>query len=70
MTTNEPLDDAAAERAETMAEREAAAQGAPDPTDLSITFTPRQILGGFALLAALVMLLRRKRRDPDSGKPD
>ncbi len=37
----------------------------PDPSDLSITFTPRQILGGFALLAALVMLLRRKPRKPD-----
>jgi len=35
----------------------------PNPSDLSVAFTPRQILGGFALLAALVMLLRRKRRD-------
>jgi hypothetical protein len=70
MTTNEALDEAAAERAEAMAEREAAAQGRLDPSDLSITFTPRQILGGFALLAALVMLLRRKRREPARGEPD
>jgi hypothetical protein len=34
----------------------------PDP-DLSVALTPRQILGGFALLAALVMLLRRRKRD-------
>jgi MYXO-CTERM domain-containing protein len=34
-----------------------------DPSDLSIAFTPKQIIGGFALLAALVMLLRR--RNPD-----
>ena len=35
-----------------------------DP-DLGVAFTPRQILGGFALLAALVMLLRRRTRDRD-----
>ena len=27
-----------------------------------IAFTPRQILGGFALLAALILLLRRRNR--------
>jgi hypothetical protein len=32
-----------------------------EPTDLSIALTPRQILGGFALLATLVMLLRRRK---------
>jgi hypothetical protein len=37
----------------------------PDPSDMAIAFTPRQILGGFALLAALVMLLRRRNRDRD-----
>jgi len=30
---------------------------------LEIAFTPRQILGGFALLAALILLLRRRKRD-------
>lgn len=30
---------------------------------LEIAFTPRQILGGFALLAALILLLRRRNRD-------
>jgi MYXO-CTERM domain-containing protein len=30
-------------------------------TGLEIAFTPRQILGGFALLAALILLLRRRR---------
>jgi len=34
-----------------------------DPTDLSIALTPKQIIGGFALLAALVMLLRRRKPD-------
>ena len=41
-----------------------------DPTDLTIAFTPRQILGGFALLAALVMLLRRRNRDQDRSERD
>lgn len=31
-------------------------------TGLEIAFTPRQILGGFALLAALILLLRRRKR--------
>ena len=29
---------------------------------IDIAFTPRQILGGFALLAGLILLLRRRRR--------
>ena len=32
------------------------------PSGLEIAFTPRQILGGFALLAALILLLRRRKR--------
>ena len=32
-------------------------------TGLEIAFTPRQILGGFALLAALILVLRRRKRD-------
>ena len=40
------------------------ANSGADP-DLGVAFTPRQILGGFALLAALVMLLRRRSRDRD-----
>ena len=31
-------------------------------TGLEVAFTPRQILGGFALIAALILLLRRRRR--------
>jgi hypothetical protein len=31
---------------------------------LEVAFTPRQILGGFALLAALILLLRRRKRGP------
>ena len=27
-----------------------------------VAFTPRQILGGFALLAALILVLRRRKR--------
>ena len=30
--------------------------------DLAIAFGPRQILGGFALIAALILLLLRRRR--------
>lgn len=33
-----------------------------EPTDLSIALTPRQIIGGFALLAGLVVVLRRRGR--------
>jgi MYXO-CTERM domain-containing protein len=33
----------------------------PSSSGLEIAFTPRQILGGFALLAALILLLRRRR---------
>jgi MYXO-CTERM domain-containing protein len=29
---------------------------------IDVAFTPRQILGGFALLAALILLLLRRRR--------
>jgi hypothetical protein len=29
---------------------------------VEVAFTPRQILGGFALLAALILLLRRRKR--------
>jgi len=34
----------------------------PPRPELEIAFTPRQILGGFALLAALIALLLRMRR--------
>ena len=33
------------------------------PSGLEVAFTPRQILGGFALLAALILFLRRRKRD-------
>ena len=36
-----------------------------EPGELTVAFTPRQILGGFALLAALVLLLRRRNRRRD-----
>jgi hypothetical protein len=32
------------------------------PSGLEVAFTPRQILGGFALLAGLILLLRRRKR--------
>ena len=38
-----------------------------DPADFAITLGPKQIVGGFALLAALVMLLRRLGRDRRRG---
>ena len=34
----------------------------PERADLDVAFTPRQILGGFALLAALILVLLRLRR--------
>ena len=40
----------------------------PPIAELDVAFTPRQILGGFALLAALILLLvrrRRAKRSPD-----
>jgi hypothetical protein len=33
-----------------------------EPGDLTLALSPRQILGGFALLAAAVVLLRRRGR--------
>jgi hypothetical protein len=69
MTTDE-RDDAAREdgdrptQAGPSTDRRAAGDG-PD-ADLVLALSPRQILGGFALLAALVMLLRRRNRDRDS----
>ena len=38
-----------------------------DPSDFAITLGPKQIVGGFALLAALAMLLRRRSRDRRRG---
>ena len=34
----------------------------PPRAELDVAFTPRQILGGFALLAALILMLARMRR--------
>ncbi len=31
--------------------------------DLVIAMSPRQVLGGFALLAGLILMLRRRRRN-------
>lgn len=37
--------------------------------DFNLAFSPRQILGGFALIAALIMLLvRRRRAGKSSGR--
>ena len=33
-----------------------------EPGDLVVALSPRQILGGFALLAALIVMLRRRGR--------
>jgi len=55
--------------AEAAERRERTERGAAiDPADLTIAFTPKQILGGFALLAALVMLLRRNRDRDRAGR--
>lgn len=35
----------------------------PEPPDYAVAFTPRQLAGGFAIVAALLIwLLRRRRR--------
>jgi hypothetical protein len=39
----------------------------PARTELDIAFTPRQIFGGFALLAALIIILARMRRPKRSS---
>ena len=33
-----------------------------DPGDLGSALSPRQIIGGFALLAGLILMIRRSRR--------
>lgn len=33
-----------------------------EPGDLDLAMSPRQIIGGFALLAGLILLVRRRRR--------
>jgi hypothetical protein len=39
-----------------------------EPGDLTLSLTPRQILGGFALVAAAVVLLRRRGRTGRDSK--
>ncbi len=34
----------------------------PEPGELLVALSPRQIVGGFALLAGLIVLLSRRRR--------
>ena len=36
-----------------------------EPGELLVAMSPRQILGGFALLAGLIVMLRRRRRNRD-----
>ena len=36
-----------------------------EPGDLVAGLSPRQIIGGFALLAGLILMLRRRRRRKD-----
>lgn len=36
-----------------------------EPGDLVVAMSPRQIIGGFALLAGLIVMLRRRRRNRD-----
>ena len=38
-----------------------------DPGDLLVAMSPRQILGGFALLAGLLIMLKRRGRGRRSG---
>ena len=36
-----------------------------EPGDLLVAMSPRQIIGGFAVLAGLIVMLRRRRRNRD-----
>ena len=36
-----------------------------EPGEFVATLSPRQIIGGFAVLAGLIVMLRRRRRDRD-----
>lgn len=49
---------------ETGHERELAEEPEQPRPEVGLAFTPRQILGGFVLLAALILLLRRRRTPP------
>jgi hypothetical protein len=51
-------------RSRPTADEEPAAGALPD-TDYGIAFSPRQVAGGFAIIAALLVLLVRRRH---SGK--
>lgn len=39
------------------------ARSGRDSGDLLVAMSPRQIIGGFAVLAGLILMLRRRRRD-------
>ncbi|MES2210823.1 MAG: hypothetical protein V4515_11660 [Chloroflexota bacterium] len=36
-----------------------------EPGEMVVALSPRQIMGGFAVLAGLIIMLRRRRRDRD-----
>lgn len=47
----------------TVADDDAAAGAGRDSGDLLVAMSPRQIIGGFAVLAGLIVMLRRRRKD-------
>ena len=55
-----PADDAVAAEA---GDNDAAGRSGRDSGDLLVAMSPRQIIGGFAVLAGLILMLRRRRRD-------
>lgn len=44
------------------AARDAAETGAPSQDEMTVAFTPKQLFTGFAILAGLVLLARRRSR--------
>lgn len=40
---------------------------APREPEFSVAFSPRQVAGGFAILAALILLVVRRRRGKKQG---
>ena len=62
--TDDQLDRAEAEAAEdARADAQAAIDNDEEPTvDYTVAISPRQLAGGFAIIAALLVLLIRRRR--------
>jgi hypothetical protein len=50
-----------------MDDQEIAKEPEPARPEVGVAFSPRAIIGGFILLAALIALLRRRRKSDATG---